>query len=56
MAISAHPIDIPYPLNGPGLTPRDELDPHLRLDNGEITCMTCHRTTEQSGVELSLPV
>jgi predicted CXXCH cytochrome family protein len=56
MTPSAHPVNVVYPVNDRELTPRDELNPHLKLQAGRITCTTCHRPMENGDVKLTLPI
>lgn len=37
-----HPVDVPYPGGKPGYVPITDLDPNLRLVEGNLSCITCH--------------
>ncbi|NOZ78458.1 MAG: hypothetical protein GXP48_04615 [Acidobacteria bacterium] len=56
MTPSSHPVNIIYPVNDRQLIPRDELNPHLKLLAGRITCTTCHRPLKNGNVKLTLPI
>ncbi len=48
-----HPVDVHYPLSSDSFVPLAQLDPRLLLDDGRVTCRTCHPSTTAS---LSLPM
>ncbi|TFG38027.1 MAG: hypothetical protein E4H44_04460 [Candidatus Aminicenantes bacterium] len=37
-----HPVDVPYPEGNPHYVPTTDLDPKLRLVEGNLSCITCH--------------
>jgi hypothetical protein len=43
----AHPVEVAYPLNRRGYTPIGDLDPRIKLENGNITCETCHQKMDE---------
>jgi hypothetical protein len=38
----AHPVEVRYPLDKPGYRHVINLDPRIKLEDGLITCETCH--------------
>ena len=42
-----HPVEIKYPLNRRGFTPIAELDPRIKLEDGHITCESCHEKMDE---------
>lgn len=49
-----HPIDVAYPDLRPGFRTRADLDPRLMLDNGRVTCKTCHASGGTDGGSLAM--
>lgn len=41
-ADKSHPVDAAYPADREGYVPIDQLDGHIRLIDGQMTCLTCH--------------
>ena len=37
-----HPVDVPYPEGNLQYVPTTDLDPKLRLADGNLSCITCH--------------
>lgn len=50
----SHPVDVAYPSNDPGYRPAFELDKRLVLENGNVTCRTCHGGTDPATRYLSV--
>ncbi len=48
-----HPVDVLYPVAESGFVPVSTLDPRLRLENGRVTCATCH-SGDATGRTLSI--
>ncbi len=44
---SFHAVEIEYPHNRQGLTPLADLDPAIKLDEGRVTCESCHAKKDE---------
>jgi len=42
-----HSVDVEYPVNNSGFTPVSDLDPLIKLEDGRITCESCHEKASE---------
>ncbi len=52
-----HPTNIEYPVADPEYVARDLLDPRIALEDGRVTCTSCHsRTQHEPAYSLAIPL
>lgn len=49
-----HRVGMEYPVSRPGYVPRAQLDERLKLEDGLVTCLTCHTGNENTRSRLSI--